>query len=1037
MASALRAALSRSASPTSRAFFPAGRQGTALGIFGVGNVGAAVTKFLAPFVLLAWGWQSVAQVWAAALVVMAAVFWFSTGDDPVMRARRAGEAAPQRSFWQEFAPLANVQVWRFALYYFFAFGAFVALALWLPRYLIGVYGFSLATAGMIGAAYSVPASIFRAYGGVLSDRIGARTVLYWTFAVSAVATLILSLPPADYVVHGTSGPIAFHFAIGPVAFIVVIFVLGFFMSLGKAAVYKHIPAYYPGNVGAVGGLVGMIGGLGGFILPIAFGALNDLTGLWSSCFMLLFVIVGACLAWMHFAVRRIERATARRPNRAFPSPRNEAGADQRHDRKPRHHRQRHGPGRMLEHLLESVPGRYSITIFNAEPRVNYDRVMLSPVLSGEKEFEQIIIHGDGWYIKNGITLYKGHKIVSIDRAARTVTSDHGVTAPYDKLVIATGSVPFILPVPGHDMPGVLTYRDLDDVNAMLLAAQSRAKAVVIGGGLLGLEAAAGLRMRDMDVTVLHIMPTLMERQLDPAAGYLLQRAVEARGIKVITKANTKAITGNGRVEAVELADGTVIPATLVVMAAGIRPNSALAKDAGIAVNRGIVVDAGMGTSDPAIYALGECAEVKGQVYGLVAPLYEMARVAAASLAGDATAAFAHIDTPTKLKVTGIDLFSLGDFADGDDRQEIVLRDASAGVYKRLVLKDNRIIGTVLYGETADGAWFNDLKKKATDITEMRDTLIFGQAYQGGAPLDPMAAVAALPDDAEICGCNGICKGKISGAIAPAAPYPTCRRPPRDRTPSGGRLPDTSQAAGPRAAARPFRARPDRASSPPRRPAMPRSSGAASGNGPRGAIIRAWRLSARFGRHRLELAAVLPLLVAEPRGPGPLRGHPQGGCRQRGGGGPGRGGPGGGGAVPRLPARPAPPEPDPLRGRRATREPRRGRGGPLGADGHGHALGRLLHGHGGRRPDRELLRARGGRRPGVRGLRRPRHAGVLHPRALPQARRRRDRDPHAGRALMPRSVEEASEVLEAARGRLAITSLAEESRPPAASGDATH
>src|SRR5690606_11756274 len=259
--------------------------------------------------------------------------------------------------------------------------------------------------------------------------------------------------------------------------------------------------------------------------------------------------------------------------------------------------------------------------------------MLSPVLSGEKDYEQIIIHGDGWYIKNGITLYKGHKIVAVDRAAKTVTSDRGVTAPYDKLVIATGSVPFILPVPGNDLPGVLSYRDLDDVQAMLLAAQSRATAVVIGVGLLGLEAAAGLKERGMDVTVLHVMPTLMERQLDPAAGYLLQKAVEARGIQVLTKANTKAIRGTAKVEGVELADGTFIPATLVVMAVGIRPNAALAKDAGLEVNRGIVTNDRMQTSDPDILALGECAEVGGNVYGLVAPLYEMARAAAASLCG--------------------------------------------------------------------------------------------------------------------------------------------------------------------------------------------------------------------------------------------------------------------------------------------------------------------------------------------------------------------------------------------------------------------
>lgn len=422
------------------------------------------------------------------------------------------------------------------------------------------------------------------------------------------------------------------------------------------------------------------------------------------------------------------------------------------------------PGRMLEHLIEEAPGRYQVTIFNAEPRINYDRILLSHVLSGEKEYEEIIIHGDGWYIRNGITLYKGHRIVAIDRAARTVTSASGITETYDKLVIATGSMPFVLPVPGNNLPGVLTYRDLDDVNAMLLAAQSRAKAIVIGGGLLGLEAAAGLNARGMDVTLLHLMPTLMERQLDAAAGYLLERSIKQRGIKVRTKAETKAILGSNRVEGVELADGTIIPATLVVMAAGITPNVKLARDAGVDVNRGIVVDAHMRTSDPDILALGECAEVAGHVYGLVGPLYEMAKVAAANLAGRKTAGFIHSDTPVKLKVTGIDVFAIGDFADGEDREEIVLRDAAAGVYKRVILKDNRIIGTVLFGETSDGAWFSELKRKAANVSGMRDTLIFGQAYQGSAPLDPMAAVAALPDDAEICGCNGVCKGKITDTI---------------------------------------------------------------------------------------------------------------------------------------------------------------------------------------------------------------------------------------------------------------------------------
>ncbi len=422
------------------------------------------------------------------------------------------------------------------------------------------------------------------------------------------------------------------------------------------------------------------------------------------------------------------------------------------------------PGRMLEHLFENAPDAFDVTIFNAEPRVNYDRIMLSPVLSGEKSFEDIIIHGDGWYVDHGVMLYKGHKVVEIDRQAKTVRSEHGEVVGYDKLVIATGSAPFIIPVPGHDLPGVLTYRDLDDVDAMLLAAQSRGKAVVIGGGLLGLEAAAGLKERGMDVTVIHLMPSLMERQLDPAAGYLLERELESRGISIFTKASTKRILGDTRVEGIELEDGTVIPATLVVMAVGIRPNAALAKEAGLSVNRGIVVSDHMQTSDPDIYSVGECVEINGNVYGLVAPLYQMAEVAASHLGRTGQKRFVETSTATKLKVTGINLYSVGDFAEADDREEIVLRDAAAGVYKRLVLKDNRILGVVLYGETTDGAWFFDLLRKQTDISEMRETLIFGQAYQGGSPMDPMAAVAALPDDAEVCGCNGVCKGKITGAI---------------------------------------------------------------------------------------------------------------------------------------------------------------------------------------------------------------------------------------------------------------------------------
>ncbi|MFL5184916.1 MAG: nitrite reductase large subunit NirB [Microvirga sp.] len=422
-------------------------------------------------------------------------------------------------------------------------------------------------------------------------------------------------------------------------------------------------------------------------------------------------------------------------------------------------------GRALEELFERAPGAYEVTIFGAEPRVNYNRIMLSPVLSGEKAYEDILIHDDAWYETHGITLHRGKQVVEIDRAARRVIAADGTAADYDQLIVATGSMPFVVPIPGATLPDVVTYRDLDDVNKMLEAAQKGGHAIVIGGGLLGLEAAAGLKAQGMEVTVLHLMPTLMERQLDPSSGYLLQKAFEDRGIAVRCKANTHAILGETHVTGVRLDDGTELPADIVVMAVGIRPNTGLAKESGLETNRGVLVGDDMRTSDAAIFSVGECVEHRGLCYGLVAPLYEMAKVVAAQLAGDEAAAYTGSVTATKLKVTGIDLFSAGDFGEAKDRQDIVLRDAARGVYKRLVLKENRIVGAVLYGETGDGSWFFDLLRKETDVTELRDTLIFGQSYVGGAPLDPTAAVAALPDDAEICGCNGVCKGKIVQTIA--------------------------------------------------------------------------------------------------------------------------------------------------------------------------------------------------------------------------------------------------------------------------------
>lgn len=288
-------------------WFPKESQGTALGVFGMGNVGAAVTKFLAPFVMVAWGWQAVAHLWALALVVMAIVFFIFAKDDPAF-ARRKAEGAPPPSVMAQLEPLRNLQVWRFSLYYFFVFGGFVALALWLPNYLVNVYGAHVEFAGAAAATFSLSASLFRAYGGHLSDRFGARKVMYWTFGFSMLFLFMLSYPPTDYVIHGRTGDIAFSTQMDLWPFIGVIFALGFFMSLGKAAVFKHIPVYYPDNVGAVGGLVGLVGGLGGFVLPIAFGALLDLTGVWTSCFAFLLLIVAVALAWMHFAVRRMEQA---------------------------------------------------------------------------------------------------------------------------------------------------------------------------------------------------------------------------------------------------------------------------------------------------------------------------------------------------------------------------------------------------------------------------------------------------------------------------------------------------------------------------------------------------------------------------------------------------------------------------------------------------------------------------------------------------------------------------------------------------------
>jgi nitrite reductase (NADH) large subunit len=422
--------------------------------------------------------------------------------------------------------------------------------------------------------------------------------------------------------------------------------------------------------------------------------------------------------------------------------------------------------RAVEELLERAPHRYDIEIFGAEPEVNYNRIMLSPVLAGEKRFDDIVINERSWYAENGIVLHAGVEITAIDAGAHTVLDAQGNRYSYDRLLIATGSNPFILPVPGATLPGVISFRDIADVRAMQEAAAKGGRAVIIGGGLLGLEAAHGLMANGMSVTVIHLMDTLMERQLDESAGFLLQRALEARGMAILTGATTSEILGHSRVEAVRLKDGREIPASLVVMAAGIRPNIQLAKSAGVACNRGIVVDDHMRTSDSAIFAVGECVEHRSQTYGLVAPLFEMCKAFADALAGKDGPGYAGSTVNTKLKVTGIDVFSAGSFAGGPDTEDIVFRDASRGIYKRLVLKDERLTGAVLYGDTGDSGWYFQLIKDGTPIDALRDTLIFGQmlANAGAAP-DPKAAVAALSPQSEICGCNGVCKGTILSAIA--------------------------------------------------------------------------------------------------------------------------------------------------------------------------------------------------------------------------------------------------------------------------------
>jgi nitrite reductase (NADH) large subunit len=433
--------------------------------------------------------------------------------------------------------------------------------------------------------------------------------------------------------------------------------------------------------------------------------------------------------------------------------------------------------RTVEELLKIAPGFYEITVFGAEPQPNYNRILLSPVLAGEQTFDGIVLNGYDWYRDNGIRLHAGVRVERIDRKRRVVVGSDGRAVLYDRLLLATGSNPAKPPLPGIALPGVLAYRDIADTQAMIEAAGREKQAVVIGGGLLGLEAANGLAARGMAVAVIHLMPWLMERQLDRAAAGLLQKSLEARGLDFLLETSTAEFVAgaDGRVAAVRFRpahDKTAalqsIDARLVVVAIGIRPNVELAEHAGLYISNarggGIVVNDTMQTFDPRIYAVGECVSHRGTAYGLVAPLFEMARVCATHLAENGIGRFQGAVTSTKLKVTGIDVFSVGDFQGGADADEILLSDPTRGVYKKLVIDGDRLAGACLVGDTEHASWYTKLVKDRSAIAPIRDTLMFGENNLGDTGHAGSNRAAQLADDAEVCGCNGVCKGAIVKAV---------------------------------------------------------------------------------------------------------------------------------------------------------------------------------------------------------------------------------------------------------------------------------
>jgi nitrite reductase (NADH) large subunit len=386
--------------------------------------------------------------------------------------------------------------------------------------------------------------------------------------------------------------------------------------------------------------------------------------------------------------------------------------------------------RFLEELVRRAPGRFEVTVVGAEPEPAYNRVLLSSLLAGDIGAGDVELRPREWYAEHGIALVTGRAACALDAAARTVTLDDGEVLGFDRLVLATGSDAIRLPLPGRELAGVMTFRSLGDIAGLEQAAAAGMPAVVIGGGLLGIEAAYGLARRGIPVTLVHLMDRLMERQLDAEGARLLADAIEAKGVRVLLGAETHAIRGGSAVEAVELKDGRVLPCGLVVMAVGIRANTALAASGGLQVKRGIVVDDGMQTSVPGIYAIGECAEHRGACYGLVEPCYEQARVAAAAIAGEPVR-YAGSVLATNLKVSGVSVFSAGDF-EGVGAETIVVRDAGVGSYRKLVVRDERLAGVVLVGDTAEALWYADLIRSGVAVSALREALAFGQAFAEAA-----------------------------------------------------------------------------------------------------------------------------------------------------------------------------------------------------------------------------------------------------------------------------------------------------------------